>query len=285
MENIDTDKILENVPAINIKEESGQQLVSARELHKKLNVTTRFSKWVDQNFRDFVEDEDFMSVTGVTLMPNGGTKPIQDYDITIDMAKELCMMTHSQLGKVYRKYFIEIERRWNDPQEVIKRGYAYLQNQNLKLTIENKDLHEKNELLTADNEKMKPKAIFADAVSVSDTPILIGELAKILKQNGISTLVIDGKTYAMGPNNLFKWLRANGYLLSRKGTDYNTPTQRSMKMGLFKIKEGTHVSGDGSVKITKTTKVTGKGQIYFVNKFAALEKQAGINRGGKHGNH
>lgn len=270
MENIDTDKILENVPAINIKEESGQQLVSARELHKKLNVTTRFSKWVDQNFRDFVEDEDFMSVTGVTLMPNGGTKPIQDYDITIDMAKELCMMTHSQLGKVYRKYFIEIERRWNDPQEVIKRGYAYLQNQNLKLTIENKDLHKQNNLLAADNEKMKPKAIFADAVSVSETPILIGELAKILKQNGISTLVIDGKTYAMGPNNLFKWLRANGYLISRKGTDYNTPTQRSMKMGLFKIKEGTHVSGDGSVKITKTTKVTGKGQIYFVNKFIKI---------------
>lgn len=261
---------MENVPAINVKEENGRQLITARELHEKLNVTTRFSKWVDQNFRDFVEDEDFMSVTGVTLMPNGGTKPIQDYDITIDMAKELCMMTHSQLGKTYRKYFIEIERRWNDPQEVIKRGYAYLQNQNLKLTIENKDLHKQNNLLAADNEKMKPKAIFADAVSVSETPILIGELAKILKQNGISTLVIDGKTYAMGPNNLFKWLRANGYLIGRKDTDYNTPTQRAMKMGLFKIKEGTHVSGDGSVKITKTTKVTGKGQIYFVNKFIKI---------------
>lgn len=270
MKDINNEKILENVPMINIKENNGQQLISARELHKKLNVTTRFSKWVDQNFRDFVEDEDFMSVTGVTLMPNGGTKPIQDYDITIDMAKQLCMMTHSQLGKVYRRYFIEVERRWNDPQEVIKRGYAYLQNQNLKLTIENKDLHKQNNLLAADNEKMKPKAIFADAVSVSETPILIGELAKILKQNGISTLVIDGKTYAMGPNNLFKWLRANGYLISRKGTDYNTPTQRAMKMGLFKIKEGTHVSGDGSVKITKTTKVTGKGQIYFVNKFIKI---------------
>lgn len=267
MDNFDTDKILENVPAINIKEESGQQLVSARELHKKLNVTTRFSKWVDQNFRDFVEDEDFMSVTGVTLMPNGGTKPIQDYDITIDMAKELCMMTHSQLGKVYRKYFIEIERRWNDPQEVIKRGYAYLQNQNLKLTVENKDLHKQNNLLAADNEKMKPKAIFADAVSASDTPVLVGELAKMLKQNDVNWIVVDGKRYAMGPNNLFKWLRANGYLISRKGTDYNMPTQRSMQLGLFKIKESSHIAGDGSIKIAKTPKVTGKGQIYFVNKF------------------
>ena len=183
MKDINTEKILENVPMINIKENNGQQLISARELHKKLNVTTRFSKWVEQNFEDFIQNEDFTSVTAVTLVNNGATRPIQDYDITIDMAKELCMMTHSQLGKTYRKYFIEVERRWNDPQEVIKRGYAYLQNQNLKLTIENKNLSEQNSLLAADNEKMKPKAIFADAVSVSETPILIGELAKILKQN------------------------------------------------------------------------------------------------------
>lgn len=259
-----------NVPSIRVEEKNGMQLVSARELYKKLELKKRFSAWVEQNFKEFEENEDFTSVLlGTEVRNNGGFQhmELQDYEITIDMAKELCMMSHSKYGKVYRKYFIEVERRWNDPQEVIKRGYAYLQNENLQLKIENKSLHNENKLLTADNEEMKPKAIFADAVSVSDTPILIGELAKILKQNGISTLVSDGKTYAMGPNNLFKWLRANGYLISRKGTDYNTPTQRSMKMGLFKIKEGTHVSGDGSVKITKTTKVTGKGQIYFVNKF------------------
>ena len=259
-----------NVPSILVEEKNGMQLVSARELYKKLELKKRFSAWVEQNFKEFEENEDFTSVLlGTEVRNNGGFQhmELQDYEITIDMAKELCMMSHSKYGKVYRKYFIEVERRWNDPQEVIKRGYAYLQNENLQLKIENKSLHNENKLLTADNEEMKPKAIFADAVSVSDTPILIGELAKILKQNGISTLVSDGKTYAMGPNNLFKWLRANGYLISRKGTDYNTPTQRSMKMGLFKIKEGTHVSGDGSVKITKTTKVTGKGQIYFVNKF------------------
>lgn len=268
MENVND--ILKNVPAINVKEENGQQLVSARELYKGLELKKRFSSWVETNFSEFTEEEDFTSVLSSTVVNNGGTKAIQDFLITVDMAKQLCLMSRTEKGKIYRRYFIEVERRWNDPQEVIKRGYAYLQNQNLKLTIENKDLHKQNNLLAADNEKMKPKAIFADAVSVSETPILIGELAKILKQNGISTLVIDGKTYAMGPNNLFKWLRANGYLISRKGTDYNTPTQRSMKMGLFKIKEGTHVSGDGSVKITKTTKVTGKGQIYFVNKFIKI---------------
>lgn len=270
MENSNTEKILENVPAINVKEENGQQLVSARDLLKNIGLSTRFSRWVEQNFGQFEKDVDFTSVKTFTLVNNGAKRELQDYAITLDMAKELCMMARTEEGKRIRRYFIEVERRWNDPQEVIKRGYAYLQNQNLKLTIENKNLSEQNNLLVADNKKMKPKAIFADAVSVSDTPILIGELAKILKQNGISTLVIDGKTYAMGPNNLFKWLRANGYLISRKGTDYNTPTQRAMKMELFKIKEGTHVSGDGSVKITKTTKVTGKGQIYFVNKFTKI---------------
>lgn len=106
-------------------------------------------------------------------------------------------------------------------------------------------------------EEMKPKALFADAVSASDTPILIGELAKILKQNGVE----------IGQNRLFAWLRDKGYLISRNGTDYNTPTQKSMELGLFKIKERTRVSSDGSVKITKTSMVTGKGQQYFVNKF------------------
>nr|WP_302145093.1 phage antirepressor KilAC domain-containing protein [Limosilactobacillus mucosae] len=259
-----------NVPSIRIEEKNGMQLVSARELYKKLELKKRFSAWVEQNFKEFEENEDFTSVLlGTEVRNNGGFQhmELQDYEITIDMAKELCMMSHSKYGKVYRKYFIEVERRWNDPQEVIKRGYAYLQNENLQLKIENKSLHNENKLLTADNEEMKPKAIFADAVSASDTPVLVGELAKMLKQNDVNWIVVDGKRHAMGPNNLFKWLRANGYLISRKGTDYNMPTQRSMQLGLFKIKESSHIAGDGSIKIAKTPKVTGKGQIYFVNKF------------------
>ena len=106
-------------------------------------------------------------------------------------------------------------------------------------------------------EQMKPKALFADAVSTSDTPILVGELAKILHQNGVS----------MGQNRMFRWLRDNGYLISRKGSDYNMPTQRAMELGLFKIKENAITHSDGHVTITKTPKVTGKGQVYFVNKF------------------
>ena len=149
----------------------------------------------------------------------------------------------------------KIEEVLTDPDTIIKLATQLKQEREGRLLAEHQNIIN------------RPKVLFADAVSVSDTPILIGELAKILKQNGVETLEVDGKTLAMGPNNLFKWMRANGYLINRKGTDYNTPTQKAMKLKLFRIKESTHVSGDGVVKITKTSKVTGKGQQYFVNKF------------------
>ena len=106
-------------------------------------------------------------------------------------------------------------------------------------------------------EEMKPKAIFADSVTTSNKTILVGDLAKILKGNGID----------IGGTRLFQWMRDKGYLVRRKGSDYNSPTQRSMNMELFKIKESSHINGDGVNVVTKTPKVTGKGQKYFVNKF------------------
>lgn len=213
-------------------------------MHKGLKLTTRFSKWANQNFKEFIEDEDFSSVTTVTQQnQHGGVKELQDYALTLDMAKQLCMMSHTDLGQKYRKYFIELERKWNDPQEVVKRGYAILQNENTQLKIEVK--------------RMKPKALFADAVSDSESTILVGELAKILKQNGVE----------IGAIRLFEWLRENGYLINRKGSKWNMPTQKSMELGLFEIKETTTVSADGDVKVHKTPKVTGKGQQYFINKF------------------
>ena len=110
-------------------------------------------------------------------------------------------------------------------------------------------------------EQMKPKVVFADAVATSHTSILVGELAKILKQNGID----------MGQKRLFAWLREKGYLIKRQGTDYNMPTQKAMDLGLFEIKEGSYVNGSGVNITTKTPKVTGKGQQYFINKFLAKE--------------
>lgn len=124
-----------------------------------------------------------------------------------------------------------------------------------------KEEREKSRALQADNARMKPKEIFADAVATSKQSILIGELAKLLKQNG----------YETGEKRLFTYLRDNGYLIKRKGTDYNAPTQRSMEMGVFEVKETAVTHSDGHTTINKTTKVTGKGQQYFINKFLAYE--------------
>ena len=134
--------------------------------------------------------------------------------------------------------------------ELIAKALIVAQN---KIAERDKLIREKQKRI----EEMRPKEIFADAVSVSNTSILIGELAKILKQNGVD----------IGQNRLFGWMRDNGYLIKRKGTDYNMPMQKSMEMGLFEIKERIITNPDGSVRITKTVLVTGKGQQYFINKF------------------
>ena len=120
-----------------------------------------------------------------------------------------------------------------------------------------KDSQAENQRLHDENTIMQPKALFADAVATSHTTILVGELAKLIKQNGVD----------IGQNRLFQWLRNNGYLIKRKGTDWNMPTQRSMDAGLFKVKETSIAHSNGSVTVSKTVKVTGKGQQYFINKF------------------
>lgn len=238
---------------IKVEVKDDVQVVSARELYKGLEIAQRFSRWVSNNWDMFEEGIDFNKCTSSTVVNNGAVRELDDYAITIDMAKQLAMMVRSEKGKQYRHYFLELERKWNDPQEVVKRGYAILQNENARLKIE--------------NQVMKPKALFADSVATATTSILIGELAKIIKQNGADKLTVGGKVIAMGPNNFFKWLRENSYLISRKGTDYNMPTQKAMKLELFEVKESTRTLPDGHTAINKTTKVTGKGQIYFVNKF------------------
>lgn len=234
---------------IKVTVENGQQLVSARELYKGLELKKRFSAWVNQNFKDFILNEDFSPVlTSTRQNQYGGTKTIQDYALTISMAKELSLMSHTEQGKKYRQYFIELERKWNDPMEVVKRGYTILQDENVQLKLE--------------NEKMKPKALFADAVSASETSILVGDLAKLIKQNG----------YPIGAKRLFRFLRENGFLISGNRSDWNMPTQKSLELGLFEIKERNFQNPDGSVRITKTPKVTGKGQQYFINKFLAKKE-------------
>ena len=132
----------------------------------------------------------------------------------------------------------------------------------IKLATNLKEEQAKRREAEAALKEARPKIIFADAVSASDQTILIGDLAKIIKQNG----------HDIGQKRLFQWLRDNGYLIKRQGSDYNSPTQRAMEMGLFRIKETAVTHADGHVTVSKTVKVTGRGQNYFVNKFAQAEQ-------------
>ena len=224
--------------------EQGDARVSARELYKALGTKKRFSVWFDTNKEMFDENVDYEGSTLSTPQNQyGGLVDLDDYSLTIDMAKELAMMSRSSNGKKVRMYFIQVEKAWNSPDQIMARA----------LQISKMKLEHKDKLIA----EMKPKALFADAVSTSHTSVLVGELAKILKQNGVDT----------GATRLFSWLRNNGYLIRRKGTDYNMPTQKSMELGLFEIKETSIARSNGSVTVSKTPKVTGKGQQYFINKF------------------
>lgn len=224
--------------------ENQEPIVSGRTLHKELGVQTEYKKWFGRMAEyGFTEGDDFVRVTQKWDTP-GGIQNVTDHALKLDMAKEIAMIQRTEKGKQVRQYFIQVERDYNSPEKIMARA----------LNIANTRLS----LLETTVEQMKPKALFADAVAASKTSILIGELAKIITQNG----------YNIGQNRLFGWLRDRGYL-HRGGSSRNLPTQRYMEMGLFEIKETTHTNPDGTVLITKTTKVTGKGQQYFINKFLA----------------
>lgn len=223
------------------------QTVSARELHEQLHIGTRFNDWFPRMTEyGFVEGTDFYSKMSKT--DNGG-RPSTDYEISVDMAKQICMIQRTPEGKAVRQYLIDLEKAWNTPEQVFARA--------LKMADEKiNSLKEINTSLIAENQRMKPKEIFADAVATSHTSILIGDLAKLICQNG----------YQIGQKRLFEWLRENNFLI-KNGSSKNMPQQRYVEQWLFEVKESNVQNPDGSVRITRTTKVTGKGQIYFVNKF------------------
>lgn len=227
---------------IKINYETEQPTVSARELHKALAIEKRFSAWFETNSQGFVEGEDFTSVLTGTVVNNGAHRELQDYKLSVDMAKHICLMSRTEKGKQCRQYLIDIEKAWNTPELVMARGLKAAQQM----------IADQSKII----ERMKPKEIFADAVATSHTSILIGQLAKLICQNG----------HEIGQQRLFRWMRDNGYLM-KHGSNYNMPMQRYVEQGLFEIKESAVTNPDGSVRMTKTTVVTGKGQVYFINKF------------------
>lgn len=247
---------MENLIVVNYETE--EPTVSARDLHEALEINKRFSAWFESNSQGFAENEDYTSVlTGTEVQNNGGIqiRELQDYKMSVDMAKHICLMSRTEKGKQIRQYFLDLEKAWNTPEQVFARA--------LKMADKTIDkLKSNNAILIKDNERMKPKEIFADAVTASEDSILVGDLSKILKQRGVD----------IGQNRLFQKLRNNGYLISRRGPSWNMPTQRSMEMGLFEIEERAITNPDGTVKIRKTTKVTGKGQQYFINKFLSQKE-------------
>lgn len=214
--------------------------VSARDLHEFLEVGSEYSHWFKRMCEyGFTEGQDFSPF----LTESTGGRPAQDAALSIDMAKEICMLQRNEKGKIARQYFLQLEKDWNSPEKVMARA----------LRIADKRLKMLEEKVEAD----RPKVLFADSVTASKSSILVGEMAKLLKQNGVHT----------GQNRLFETLRENGFLIKRQGSDYNMPTQKAMEMGLFEIKETVINHSDGHTSVNKTPKVTGKGQQYFVNMF------------------
>lgn len=238
---------------LKINYEAEQPTVSARDLHEALEINTRFNDWfsrmAEYGFENGV-DFNLLKNEKVRLEGNREVKrDIMDYQISVDMAKQICMIQRSEKGKQYRQYFIDLEKAWNTPEQIFARA--------LKMADQKiEKLKETNAGLLEDVERMRPKEIFADAVKASTSSILIGDLAKLLRQNGVET----------GQQRLFSRLRDEGYLM-KTGSSRNMPKQKYVEMGLFQIKETVISNPDGSVRMTKTTKVTGKGQQYFLNKY------------------
>jgi anti-repressor protein len=235
--------------------------VSGRELHDFLEVGRDFTNWMKQMIGyGFSEHVDYETCSpNLASEKHGGQNKI-DYRMTIEMAKEICMIQRTDRGKQARQYFIECEKRLkavNVPHD------SYMISDPVERALKWAEEEKVRQAQVKQLKEQHPKVLFADSVSASKTEILVGELAKLIKQNGVD----------IGQKRLFDWMREKGYLIKRKGTDWNMPTQKAMDMGLFRIKETSVSHSDGHVTISKTPKVTGKGQIYFVNKLLGGTKE------------
>lgn len=226
----------------------GKVEISGRQLHMKLNVKTRYNDWFSRMVEyGFVEGTDFYS--NLSKTSSDGGRPSTDHILTLNMAKEIAMLQRTPEGQEIRRYLIKVEEDWNSPEKVMARAVLMANNKVKELTT-------LTEIQQATIEAQKPKVLFSDTVAGSSTSILIGELAKMIKQTG----KVD-----IGQKRLFAWLREHGYLMQRGGIP-NYPTQKSLNLKVLEVKERTINNPDGSTRLTFTTMVTGKGQIYFVNK-------------------
>ncbi|MCO4505292.1 Phage antirepressor protein [Streptococcus infantarius subsp. infantarius] len=223
--------------------ENQEPVVSGRQLHQALGVKTRYNDWFNRMIDyGFAENEDYLAITQKRVTAQNNETTFNDHILKLDMAKEIAMIQRTDKGKEVRQYFIQVEKDFNSPEKIMARALKIADRKIIKLE--------------ATIEEQRPKVIFANAVSASHTSILVGDFAKLMRQNGLN----------FGQNRMFAWLRENGYLISRKGNSWNMPTQKAMDLGLFEIKETTINHSDGHISINKTPKITGKGQLYFADK-------------------
>jgi len=236
---------------ITIIKRGNKNLVNARELHEFLNSKQEFTNWIKNRIEkyEFQNSVDYTSYDRIIKRDNGASVR-KEYAITLDMAKELAMVENNEEGRKARRYFIEVEKK--------ERFDITNADMVLQIAQQYKLEQDKRKQLELELKEDKPKVTFADAVVTSKQSFLVGELAKVLRQNGIN----------IGQNRLFDWLRKNKYLGS-SGERYNQPLQKSMDMRLFEIKKNVVIKPDGSTLVVSTTKVTARGQIFFINKFAA----------------
>ena len=213
--------------------------VLGRDLHEALEVQTAYKDWFPRMCEyGFEEGKDFSSI----LSKSTGGRPQQNHQLTISMAKELCMLQRTQKGKECREYFIKVEEAWNKPEIVLSRALI-MANNSLQ------ELRSNNAQLLAENAVMKPKAEFADRVANTDGLLSMSNFAKVIQDEHIN----------MGRNKLFEWLRNQGYLRCN-----NEPYQQYVNQGLFRVRETVHNGG-----LRTQTYVTGKGQLYLVEKLKA----------------
>jgi anti-repressor protein len=230
--------------------DTGEKVVIGRELHDALGIGKDYSSWF-RKMTDygFTENDDFSLLTQKGEQKGSGGHNRIDHILKFDMAKHICMIQRTEVGMKIRQKLIDLEKTLNHKDsymiaDPIERARAWIEEQ------------KKLKALELQNAQMKPKALFAEAVETSSTSILIGDMAKLLRQNGVE----------VGQRRLFDWLRTNGWLM-KIGESRNMPTQKAMEKGYFEIRERTISNPDGSVRITKTTKVTGKGQVWLTNEF------------------
>ncbi|HEN4322725.1 oxidoreductase [Streptococcus agalactiae] len=228
--------------------ENHEPVVSGRDLHRALEIKTKYNDWLKRMIDyGFEESQDFVAIAQKRVTAQGNQTEYTDHVLKLDMAKEIAMLQRNEKSKEVRKYFIQVEKDFNSPEKIMARA----------LLMADKKVHKLEAQIEAD----RPKVLFADAVSASHTSILVGELAKLLKQNGVN----------IGATRLFTWLRKHGYLIKRNGRDWNMPTQKSVELGLIRVKETSITHSDGHITVSKTPLVTGKGQQYFINKFLNQE--------------